>query len=489
MNKKIDVMPREKQADNRIIEAGNELFKKWSENKASSYMIVNSVRRAVLSLNNSSSEKAFIEAVAHLFALEMRIKERYKTLLRCIVLYFPWRRETQALALLVRALEIPDGVDIRSEIYVELQKLRERIAAEKAEGSDDDVRGGKRNGKNTDENADGKENELNEESKETGKEESDIENSENLENLEQAEQQKDTAEEKSSEPVEENQATETEIQEEQTTAEEPQEQIETEAQNEKERVEIEEHNDPETETNGLKEKAKPITDRINDIRNFNDIADFSFLNEPTESTKHEEAKKTSFLEELAMEEMLSKMRNSREENAASKNDSDIQRNDKSDEKPFSRNDDEKDNRNDSLTREDMENGKNDSSPKSPDKLNQKNAENLTQKSEETAQTNPNQPQQNVQNTENTNPTNENAESSRTPIQIDMTLDMENEMRRNISANMPEEAIHEHIKLQKSAMREQLDIAFAEFESGKTTEVSKKVEDVKPSQPTVSRGTK
>jgi hypothetical protein len=47
---------------------------------------------------------------------------------------------------------------------------------------------------------------------------------------------------------------------------------------------------------------------------------------------------------------------------------------------------------------------------------------------------------------------------RVPLQVEITLDEENEMRRGINDQMTEEAILEHIRLQTDAWREQISIA-------------------------------
>ena len=74
-----------------------------------------------------------------------------------------------------------------------------------------------------------------------------------------------------------------------------------------------------------------------------------------------------------------------------------------------------------------------------------------------------------------------AEDLRVPLQVDITLDQENEMRRVISSSMSAEAIQAIYESQASAMREQLTIASAELGMDAPVEIVGRPETAPPEQ--------
>ena len=136
---------QEKYTSNGVIERGYTIYDEWKKNKYKSRQIVNCVQTAVASTNAKMTSTSHIEALSHLFALDLRIKERYGNIFKCIILYFSWRRETGALKTLKGMLKLPEGKDIRDIIEVELERLRQNIAGDKTEGTDKKNRGGKVN--------------------------------------------------------------------------------------------------------------------------------------------------------------------------------------------------------------------------------------------------------------------------------------------------------------------------------------------------------
>ena len=88
---------QERYTSNGVIERGYAIYDEWNENKCKSRKIVNSVQMAVASFNAKRTPEHHVTALSHLFALELRIKERYDNIFKCIILYFSWRRETGAL--------------------------------------------------------------------------------------------------------------------------------------------------------------------------------------------------------------------------------------------------------------------------------------------------------------------------------------------------------------------------------------------------------
>ena len=138
-------MMQERYSSDSVIERGYAIYDEWNENKYKSRKIVNSVQMAVASSNAKRTPEHHVTALSHLFALDLRIKERYDNIFKCIILYFSWRRETGALKTLKSILKLPEGKDIRDIIEIELERLRQNIDGDKTEGTDKKNRGGKVN--------------------------------------------------------------------------------------------------------------------------------------------------------------------------------------------------------------------------------------------------------------------------------------------------------------------------------------------------------
>ncbi len=136
---------QERYTSNGVIERGYAIYDEWNENKYKSRKIVNSVQMAVASSNAKRTPEHHVTALSHLFALDLRIKERYDNIFKCIILYFSWRRETDALKTLKGILKLPEGKDIRDIIEIELKRLRQNIDGDKTDGTDKKNRGGKVN--------------------------------------------------------------------------------------------------------------------------------------------------------------------------------------------------------------------------------------------------------------------------------------------------------------------------------------------------------
>ncbi len=147
MNKRNDFTDNKKYKSDDIISKGYAIYDEWLAKKLSSRKIVNSVNNAVSNVEKESTITARLSALSYLFALDVRVKERYNTILRCIFLYFSWRREVNALKSLNVTLNIANVDDIRTAIEIELQRLREKMDYEASDDGDDEVSGGKRNGR------------------------------------------------------------------------------------------------------------------------------------------------------------------------------------------------------------------------------------------------------------------------------------------------------------------------------------------------------
>ena len=151
MNKKLDFKDNEKYSCDSVINQGYAIYDEWTAKKLSSRKIVDSVNDAVSAVEKRKTITARLIALSYLFALDTRVKERYNTILRCIIFYFSWKREIKTLKMLNVTLNLANTNDLRDAIELELQRLRDEVDYEASDDGDDDVRGGKRNGKVTDE--------------------------------------------------------------------------------------------------------------------------------------------------------------------------------------------------------------------------------------------------------------------------------------------------------------------------------------------------
>ena len=133
---------QERYTSNGVIERGYAIYDEWNENKYKSRKIVNSVQMAVASSNAKKTPDSHVTALSHLFALDLRIKERYDNIFKCIILYFSWRRETVAFKRFKDILKLPEVDDFRDIIELEVERLH-IIDKDKNAGSDKKPRGGR----------------------------------------------------------------------------------------------------------------------------------------------------------------------------------------------------------------------------------------------------------------------------------------------------------------------------------------------------------
>ena len=103
------------------------------------------MQTAVASANAKNTPSTRVEALSHLFALDVRVKERYDNIFKCILLYFAWRREKGALKRFKGMLRLPDVDDIRAIIEVEVKRLDEMIDVDDADGKKGTTGGGRVN--------------------------------------------------------------------------------------------------------------------------------------------------------------------------------------------------------------------------------------------------------------------------------------------------------------------------------------------------------
>ena len=105
--------------------------------------------------------------------------------------------------------------------------------------------------------------------------------------------------------------------------------------------------------------------------------------------------------------------------------------------------------------------------------------NATQQAQKAPETKNEQPKAQVQNADTGGAIKQGTEEMRIPLQVDMTLSQENEMRRSVNDQMSAEAVKAIYALQAEAMREQLSIASAELGLDAPVEIIGKQEAEQP----------
>lgn len=460
MKKNFKPAPKDYTGDD-VIKRGYAIYDEWNDKHLSSREIVAYVERAVSAMKQNKKKTASIDALACLFALDTRIKEKYSTLWRCLLFYFSWRRETRALKLLRGAFHLSDAKeDIRQSIEVALQKLRERLKTDKAEDGDDETRGGKRNGKPNEEAVaeQGKQQEQAEEKSAEAL-------SDKSEAKEQSEESEETLDEQS--PTEEQQA---EAEEQQKNEETPQAESNTKEQNDKEQVEQEAYNEQKENSKEQKDennvsdepsetsadKAKATYDYYNNPYNqyYSNTTDQPWFFELTESSQQTSQASA----DEVVEDHTSKARNDDLRNPFLK-DAKQDRNDN----PNRENTQKQDDKREKPSQQNGETKQNDRNSRLQDKMNNNpNKGNPTREPEKSPVTKTEQLQTPTQKDENMDAIKHDFESVRVPIQVDMSLDQENQMRRELSFNMTAEQVQAfHDRLMEDA-REQMKITSAEL---------------------------
>lgn len=138
-------MHEEKYTANGVIERGYKLYDQWKINKYNSRKIVSFAQNAVASMQENGTKGARTEALSYLFALDLRVKERYNSILRCLFLFLSFRRECALIKWMKSQFKAVSGEDVRELIEVEIERIREAIDTDKTDESDRKKRGGKVN--------------------------------------------------------------------------------------------------------------------------------------------------------------------------------------------------------------------------------------------------------------------------------------------------------------------------------------------------------
>ena len=147
MDKKSSQYNEENLAEH-AIERGYEIYERWEKNKTPSKNLVSEALDAARAANSATDETAYSMALSYLYALDLRIKKRYKSLLSRIFLIIPYLRERRIFQSLMLMLHLRAGTDLREAITVEIKALREKAQMERENAEDSkDNQGGRTNGR------------------------------------------------------------------------------------------------------------------------------------------------------------------------------------------------------------------------------------------------------------------------------------------------------------------------------------------------------
>ena len=455
-----------------VIDRGHCIFDEWKEKKLSSKKIVAYAERIASSAKANKGLAASMEALACIFAFELRIEERYSTLIRCIISYFSRRRELGAVQLLKRSICIADSnLDVRTMIEVELKRLRERLEGDKEEDGDDDTRGGKSNGKAEKEGEAAKE-EARELTSEDAKQEKEADSEEAPEADE--ENPENSIEEKSDSKEEIEAVDDPEV------AETREEVAEGEAlEGEELSVEVQDGAKKESidqPTNQASQKSEANINKFIDYA----VDNRSIFESSVGELQSGKAESMHIIDELMFDD-LAKRANAAENGSLREN---IPQNKEAysgmDSREATSN--VKDNRKGELLREGAKPTElGDKAPAAENKTGteatQREATEPERETQPQAQPQPNEPV-------NTVVENKRSESTRVQINVDMTYESYNKVAAEINNNMTEESALSYYNMLVDQAREQMDLADALGMDG-PVEVSAKVDQPSVQKPTLS----
>lgn len=284
----------EKYSGNSVIERGYEIYDEWNHNRSSSAGVVSFVEHAAALVHTEGTKRAYAEALSCVFALDMRIKERYSKLFSLILFFFSWRREKRAQSRLKGMFHISENeMDVHTAIELALKKLRESLDDEWKADGDDEAHGGKRNGRAEEETA------TEEKEAETAEENAEAEE------LSDEEEKEKTSKEKEEKPIEEEHLEESreETGGQKEAAEPEQKEAETAVPDKKEELEQKKDEKLKEEKNASDVESEPSTDnKKEETKTYDDAVDFLPLYEETELNTSK--KKTSIIDEMIMDSMI-----------------------------------------------------------------------------------------------------------------------------------------------------------------------------------------
>lgn len=467
MNKQIDNAYLNQYTDN-VIKRGYEIYDDWIEKKHDSRKIAASAERAVKLFKNRKNMDAFIDALAYLFALDMRIKEKYNNILRCLFLYFSWRRETRALSFLKTALNIPlCDTDIRNLIAVEIEKVAEKLENGWDEDGDDETHGGKRNGKSEEEAVATEEKAQEQEHEEKAEEITDAKES-------SEEKTEDHSEQATSDEPIKNEASQ------QNPEEAISEEVEIVANDEKDQVQEENQSELKEESNVPDDKSEPSTDKKEEAKTYNDAVDSPPLYE--ENTRDQSDNKPSFIDEVIMDNMVKGKEDFIWHNPVD----DVKQNKEAD-RPQ-----------DTVAHQNEESKESDKDAYLYDKMlatdkgeaQQTLNSESTKQAEKVSETKTEQPKETIQNNDNATSTKEELQPLSETRQPDPTnVAQENNIAKELNENMSLESKLAYIRMQEEQFREHVNITLEELGINDTPEIIRVSEPDVVNQPTVTQSRK
>ena len=443
---------RNEYIDDAVVARGFAIYDEWIAKKFTSRKIVAYVELAVANAKQNKGTDASMELLACLFALDVRIKENYNTLLHRIFSYFPWRRETRAFKLLKGALNIPSSdLELRTVIEIELQSVREKLERKDTDDEDDNIRGGKSNGKPDEERV---------VSEEKMQYQTVNEKKEDISDIKETKESAEKMAEDIAESVK-TQGHEEEIKVVQNAKEVPNKDMQTTVQKNEEQSK-EEFQEIKVENNGPDEKSKPSTDKTQETKTYNDAIDSPSLYEQF-ANNHSAIDSQSFIDEVIKDNMLKWKEDVIRHNPLTQGDQirDVNRTENAGTQNCdeNKNADENEYLYDNMV----------TSDKGGAQLAATIAEAKTARVDVAAQNG------------NVAINGQASDDLRVPLQVDITLDQENEMRREISNSMSAEEIKAIYESQASAMREHLTIASAELGMDAPVEIIGKPESTQIEQ--------
>ena len=467
MNKQIDNAYLNQYTDN-VIKRGYEIYDDWIEKKHDSRKIAASAERAVKLFKNRKNMDAFIDALAYLFALDMRIKGKYNNILRCLFLYFSWRRETRALSFLKTALNIPlCDTDIRDLIAVEIENVAEKFENGWDEDGDDETHGGKRNGKSEEEAVATEEKAQEQEHEEKAEEITDAKES-------SEEKTEDHSEQATSDEPIKNEASQ------QNPEEAISEEVEIVANDEKDQVQEENQSELKEESNVPDDKSEPSTDKKEEAKTYNDAVDSPPLYE--ENTRDQSDNKPSFIDEVIMDNMVKGKEDFIWHNPVD----DVKQNKEAD-RPQ-----------DTVAHQNEESKESDKDAYLYDKMlatdkgeaQQTLNSESTKQAEKVSETKTEQPKETIQNNDNATSTKEELQPLSETRQPDPTnVAQENNIAKELNENMSLESKLAYIRMQEEQFREHVNITLEELGINDTPEIIRVSEPDVVNQPTVTQSRK
>lgn len=455
--------PRTECTTDSVVDLGHSIYDKWKEQGASSRKIVSQAERAAGLAGGGKAVADTVNALAHILALELRIEEKYNSILKHILFYFAHRREERALLLLKKSLRVVNPeLDARTLIEIELQRLRDQIDGELSEADDDETRGGKTNGRNDSEGESAEETATEQQSLEDTTENEIAETEEAPENTEET---PELAEEQPTEPTEQ-----TEVTEDQPTDETVVEESEIPTKEAKEEAPVNKENEAKVESISPDEVSEPAKSEKKVSKTYNDAVDV-YPEDPLASSEQKQSEKperTSLLDEVITDNIVKGTKDivngNPYENSSRKAEAE-QPVAAEETKDTVKNDPEND-----LGQKDMQvSEKGDEKASQPTQPKEENAKTESTKTSVTE----NKAAENQTSVKNE------LETVREPLSVNMNIDFENQMRLAVNDEMSMEAKMEFIRLQADAFREHMSITMEELGYDDPVEVIMNLDDQKP----------